>query len=294
MIDEFAELVSIDILKGLDRSRKRSVFFWLLHQRFGQLGADFDANLAEAAITNCRIKVVMGGLPARTARYLAEELFIAELDPKKIKFAIFQTKFWPMYRRDKVYSKSESHAISSGVLESLGHGSMITDGSSTHLGAGGDWFGMGAPAGTNVLATTGSSDVSVRGSSTSSAHGVTESEADIPTIVPVPFRELSSVQTYSIDEQLWAFAAALKEQFTRHAFLKIHDQKTQPMLVPFVKRLYTSQENREWYLNKLYDRQNALSIEEADQRIAEAEQRLAEKAEAAMAGADAEDDDVFG
>ena len=292
VIDEFQELVSIDILKGLDRSRKRSVFFWLLHQRFGQLGADFDANLADAAITNCKIKVVMGGLPVKTARLLAEELFIAELDPKKIKFAIFQTKFWPMYRRDKVYTKSESHAVASGVMESLGHGSMITDGSS-YFSAGSDWFGMEAPAGTNVLASTGSSDISVRGSSTSNAHGVTEGEADIPTIVPVPFRELSSLQTVSLDEQLWEFTAALKEQFTRHAFVKIHDQKTQPMLVPFVKRFYSKPGNREWYIKKLYDRQNALTVDEVDRVIAETEERLAEKAQPGIASAAAEDDDVF-
>ena len=219
VIDEWAELVSLDVLKGLDRTRKRSVFFWLLHQRFGQLGADFDANLAEAAITNCKIKVVMGGMPVKTCRFLAEELFIAELDPEKIKLAIWVVKFWPKYGRDKVYTKTESEAVTSGVLKSLGHGSMITDGSS-YFSPGSDWFGMGAPAGTNVTAASGYSDISVEGRQTSSAHAVTEGEADIPTIVPIPFRELSSVQTYSIDEQIWLFAAALKEQFPRHAFLK--------------------------------------------------------------------------
>ena len=295
VIDEFQELVSIDILKSLDRSRKRSVFFWLLHQRFGQLGADFDANLADAAITNCRIKVVMGGLPVKTARRLAEELFIAELDPKKIKFAVFQTKFWPVYRRDKVYSRSESNAVVSGVMESIGHGSLITDGSS-YFNPGNDWFGMGVPAGTNVLATTGSSNISVRGGSNSNAHGVTESEADIPTIFPVPFRELSSLQTYSIDEQLWELTAALKEQYTRHAFVKIHDQKTQPMLAPFVKRLYTPPKNREWYVNRLFEKQEALTVEEADRLIEEADERLrvaAEQGDGCESGVDDESEEEF-
>ena len=289
-IDEFQTMVSLDILKGLDRSRKRSVFWTLCHQRFGQIG-DFDADIADAVLANCRVKVVFGGLPTDTARKIAEEIFIGDLDPTKVKFALWQTKFWPLYGRDKVYSRTTSHAVASGVMESLGHGSMLSGGSGAYFQPGNDWFGIQQPSGTTALATTGSSDIAIKGKQQSESHGVAESEADIPTIFPMPFRELSSIQTYTIDEQLWELTAALKEQYPRHAFIKIHSEKTQPMLTPFVKRYYSKPGNREWYVDQLYDKQNALTIQQADEIIAGTEDTLAQKA--TSAGDDGIDDDPF-
>ncbi len=57
--------------------------------------------------------------------------------------------------------------------------------------------------------------------------------ADVPIFIPVPFQELSYVQYFSLEEQLHEMAAALKEQFPRHCFIKI--QGTQPLLVPMVE-----------------------------------------------------------
>ncbi|MDP2896367.1 MAG: type IV secretion system DNA-binding domain-containing protein, partial [bacterium] len=103
-LDEFQNFVSLDIANMLDQVRKFGLFTVLSHQRFGQL----DENLVDAILTNCRIKTVFGGLPPSSARLMAEDLFIGKLDPKKIKVAIYQTKFWPQYRRDKVYTKGSS------------------------------------------------------------------------------------------------------------------------------------------------------------------------------------------
>ena len=87
----------------------------------------------------------------------------------------------------------------------------------------------------------------------------TESEADIPIFVPVPFQELSSIQHYTPEEQLLEFTAALKEQFPRHCFIKIHQKDTQPMLVPFVKRFYTAAKNLAWYEERLLKAARALA-----------------------------------
>src|SRR5438132_6521321 len=99
-LDEFQNFVSIDIADMLDQVRKFGLFTILAHQRFGHL----DENITDAVLTNCRIKAVFGGLPTQSARLMAEELFIGDLDAKKIKAAIYQTKFWPKYSRDKVYT----------------------------------------------------------------------------------------------------------------------------------------------------------------------------------------------
>src|SRR5436309_7662873 len=111
---EFQNFISLDIADMLDQVRKFVLFMVLPHQRFGQL----DENLVDAVLTNCGIKAVFGGLSVHNARQMAEELFIGELDPKRIKVAIYQTKFWPKYARDKVYSKGISHTSTSANTHS--------------------------------------------------------------------------------------------------------------------------------------------------------------------------------
>ena len=89
----------------------------------------------------------------------------------------------------------------------------------------------------------------------------------MPIMIPVPFQELSSVQYFSTEEQLTQLTAALKEQFTRHCFIKIHEQKTQPMLVPKVQSFFTPKENIQWYEQRLHDRSNAKPAAEVDAAI---------------------------
>ena len=71
---------------------------------------------------------------------MAQELFIRELDPKKIKAAIYQTKFWPEYRRDKVYTKGSGHTSTSGGMESSAYGSSSSTSTGEFFGPD-QWFG---------------------------------------------------------------------------------------------------------------------------------------------------------
>lgn len=270
-LDEFQNFVSLDIADMLDQVRKFGLFMVLAHQRFGQL----DENIVDAALTNCGIKAVFGGLSVPNARRMAEELFIAKLDPKRIKVAIYQTKFWPQYARDKVYSRGRSHTATSASTHSSAMGSFNSMASGMFFQPG-DWFGssLGQMTGTNQSSSFGSSGISGDSYSSADAFGETESEADIPILLPVPFQELSSVQYYTPEEQLIELTAALKEQFPRHCFIKIGSQPTQPLLVPFVKELYTSRTNRQWYENRQAIKQQALSGQEVDEMIAAQEQKL--------------------
>src|SRR5262249_21142479 len=90
--------------------------------------------------------------------------------------------------------------------------------------------------------------------------------------------ELSTIQYYTPEEQLIELTAALKEQFPRHCFIKIGTQKTQPLLVPFVKEFYTSRTNRQWYDNKQAVKQQALSGDKVDEIIDAQEQDLLNRA----------------
>jgi hypothetical protein len=262
-IDEFQSFVSLDIADMLDHVRKFGLFTILAHQRFGHL----DENMTDAVLTNCRIKAVFGGLPSSSARLMAEELFLGELDPRKIKVAIYQTKFWPKYSRDKVYTKSGSQSTTSGWSETSIHGTSSGNGSSEWFQPG-DWFGDPVPTGrSSKSSVSGESQSWGEGISGSETHGESESVADIPILLPVPFQELSSVQYYSADEQLLELTAALKEQFQRHCFIKVQGEKTQAMLVPLVQPFYTPFANQAWYSDKLLTTHGALSAEVADALI---------------------------
>ena len=272
-LDEFQNFVSLDISNMLDEVRKFGLFLTLAHQRFGQLEED----ITDAVLTNCRIKAVFGGLPAQSARMMAEELFIGELDSKKIKVAIYQTKFWPEYRRDKVYTKGTSFSSTTGTSHNSGSGSSGASGLSTAYFQPNDWFATFQPDSLTRNTSSGHSSTVSDGYSDSEAHGESESVADIPILMPVPFEELSSVQYYTTEEQLIELTAALKEQFPRHCCIKIHGHKTQPLLVPFVQEIRSfrdSPENREWYCGWQMARQHALPAYEIDRLINERQSAL--------------------
>ncbi len=259
-IDEFQNFVTLDIDDMLDQVRKFGLFLVLAHQRFGQL----DENITDAVLTNCQIKAVFGGLPAPDARRMAEELFIGKLDAKKIKAALYQTKFWPEYRRDKVYSKTSAHAAASGSTDSAVKASFSGIASSSAYFQPEQWFPQTSGMTLSDSSSSGSSSMSGSSSSNSESWGDSEGEADIPIFFPVPFEELSSVQYYSLDEQLNEATVSLKQQFPRHCFIKLPDKETQPLLVPFVKSFYTPEENIQWYVDREHKKQNALSADKID------------------------------
>jgi hypothetical protein len=273
-MDEFQNFVSLDIADMLDQVRKFGLFAVLSHQRFGQL----DENITDAVLTNCRIKAVFGGLTAGSARLMAEELFINKLDPKKIKVAIYQTKFWPKEETRQVRTRGTSHTSSSGWSETSASGTSF--GSTTGEFFGPDqWFGSGSMGGKSTSDSSGSSSMSSSGSSSSDSNGESESVADIPVFVPVPFQELSTVQYYSLEEQLTELTAALKEQYARHCFIKIPGEDTEPMLVPKVEQFYTAEKNIRRYEDKLLAKNNALPAAEVDNLIAAQETALLKAAQ---------------
>jgi hypothetical protein len=283
-LDEFQNFVSPAIAGMLDQIRKFGIFLTLAHQRFGQL----DEDITDAVLTNCKIKAVFGGLRAESARMMAEELFIGKLDVMKVKAAIYQTKFWPKYSRDKVYTHGTAHGTSSSRSSTTGGG----DTTSTSLSAGSsqaffydDWFSMPQLSGTRTE-TNNASSASMSGHSSSWAESSSDSDsysesdavADVPIFIPVPFQELSSVQYFSLEEQLHQMTAALKEQFPRHCFIKIQGQDTQPLLVPMIEQPYTSEENLLWYRSWQLEQHSALPAAQVDQLLIQQETKFLEAA----------------
>jgi TraM recognition site of TraD and TraG/Helicase HerA, central domain len=277
-LDEFQNFVSLDICRMLAEVRKRGLFLVLAHQYFEQLDEDVTA----AALNNCGIKAVFGGLSVTNARLMAEELFIGKLDAQKIKVCIYQTKFWPEYRRDKVYGKGSSTGSSHGTMQNTGAASFSGLASGQNFYTPDSWFSSTIqPSGSSAVTTSGSTSANSSGYSDSESYATSESEADIPIFFPVPFQELSSIQFHSMDEQLTELTAALKVQFQRHCFIQIRQQETQPMLVPFVEPVTTfiyNRENLDWYIQRQHNRQQALPATEIDRLLEEQETALLHEA----------------
>jgi hypothetical protein len=279
-LDEFQNFVSIDLCNMLDEVRKFGLFLTLSHQRFGQLGEDIE----DAVLTNCRIKTVFGGLRTEDARRMAEELFIGKLDPMKIKAAIYQTKHWYKYVREKVYSKSysrsESDSRGSGTGSGTSSGVMTaTMSGQTTLPPSDDfftglmWLDDPVVSSLSESSTSGYSDSesSSRFESESHSTGYAESEgeADIPVFVPVPYQELSSLQYYTPEEQIIELTQALKLNQQRHCFIQLPNQETQPLLIPFVKGFYVADETISGYTQRKAELSGAITPKEADKKISQ-------------------------
>ena len=267
-MDEFQNFVGMDIASMLDQVRKYRLFTVLAHQRFGQL----DDDLRDAVLTNCGIKAVFGGLEFNTARMMAQEMFVGQLDPMRIKVAIYQTKFWPEYGRDKVYTRSRSSG------RSIGRGENSTSGDSSASAHGQffqpcDWFANPLSS-TSITAVSGTSAASGSHWNETDFDGAADGVADVPILIPVPFKELSSLQYFTPEEQLLEMTGALKRQFERHCFIKIQYQDTQPLRVPFIKTGTTPSEARMRYIQKKLLAEGARTKADVDEAIAKEDAAL--------------------
>lgn len=284
-LDEFQNFVSLDLCNMLDEARKFGLFLTASHQRFGQL----DEDIEDAILTNCKIKTVFGGLRVEDAKRMAEELFINKLDPKKIKIAIYQTKHWYKYTRDKVYTKSRSRSETTSYSDGVGDSSGTASGTTNLIGqtfvpptddffATPTWFDSPEVISTTESTSTSysESESSSRFSSQTNSSGWTESEgvADIPVLLPMPYKELSSVQYYTIEEQLLELTQALKLAQQRHCFIQLPNQETQPLLIRYIEDFYLSDKTKKAYAGRKALEAMAISPEEADRQISQAGEDL--------------------
>lgn len=211
IIDEFQRFLTPDVPEMLDEAAKYGIHLFLFHQHLSQL-KKLDEQAYGAVMTNARIKAVFGGLSREDARTMAEEMFPGQVDLKRTKFVIEQTKFWPVYARDTVYTRGSSQGMgttsSSGRTDSLAWNPDL-----------GTW-----------VPSTGES--SLQGNS--EAGQEQEGEANIPIVLHKPFKEVSSITSYSLDEMLWELSDRLMEQYQRHYMIRIPGRPTRAAVTPFV------------------------------------------------------------
>src|SRR5258705_12010826 len=88
-LDEFQEYITDDVASMLDGVRKGGLHIVLAHQHLGHLAGD--EHLLHSIMANARLRAVLGGLPVPSAEFMANDMFLPELNTRQIKTAYYHT-----------------------------------------------------------------------------------------------------------------------------------------------------------------------------------------------------------
>lgn len=275
LIDEVERFVTPDLKDILDRGAGMGLHLGLFHQHLSQLRAR-DELLYDSVMGNAKTKLVFGGLSFENALLLAKEIFANQIRYDEAKLMIEQTKFWPRYDRDTVYTEAE------GEGETDQTGSVTGFGSGT--GTGMSWddssSGLFSPMPDQMRYAEHESRSSQTSDVSSHARSRTRSSgrADVPIYRPEPFKEVSSITPYSLEEQLTRLAHALMEQYQRHFFFKRRYQPTIPVMAPLIEEFRLTPRREQEYTLERFIKPYALPVGEIDQMLQERLERLRQKA----------------
>ena len=255
IMDEAESLITPDVARMCDQSAKWGVNIFAAIQRLGQLRARGDF-LADALLTNCAVWIVLGGLEAESARYVAENLFAGHVDLAEWKrgserpTAVGQTKVI-LKNRTRSHQHSESHAVSETDMRSTARATAAVRAAMFSSGAtfgSGDNTSFVAMPPDQILAsapiisrTTGRSNSSAgstaRGTSSAestaiqsaraharsearaTADGISVGEGESEALATI-YEDLPT-QQYSLEDQLHRLTAELITLPRREAFVRV-------------------------------------------------------------------------
>jgi hypothetical protein len=242
-LDEFGQFVSDDIARALQELRKFRVTLILAHQELEQL-RDESRKVYSAVISEPQARVSFR-ISREDAEILAKEMFTGQIRGDKEKRRIEQTKFRPVESTRVIDTDSDSFAaIESETVQGLS------------------------------LNTT---------SGTGYTYGGGHTRTVTPFYEQHPFREVSSIEDYSIEEIVEKYIAWIKAQPDRHAQVKIGQNPPIPVETPYVGPVPVREKDVQALKEKVYS-QYALPAGEADMMIEERRTKFLEEAKALELG----------
>lgn len=250
-IDEFQLFLTPDIGAMLDQSAKFGLHLMLFHQHLAQL-QDLDKSAYASLMTNARIKFVFGGLMRKDARTFAEEIFAGQIDFNRLKFVIEQTKFRPVYDRDKVYMRSSGG----------GTGDTSAHMTGTSFSPGASWNEQGFNAADS--------------SSNLNFSNWNDGEADVPIYRPEEFKEVSSKTAYPLEEQLFELTDKIMRQNQRAYMLALPRKDTVVAIAPFVEKFDVKEHRVAAYVEQQL--KEFKTLEEVDQILEASHRNLLKQA----------------
>jgi len=271
-LDEFGQFVSEDIARALQELRKFKVFLVLAHQELEQLRQE-SPKVYSAVMSEPQVRISFR-ISREDAEIMAKEMFTGKIRGDREKRRIEQTKFWP---------KETTRAVET-EMESWTEGRFTSE---TELGTESEGEGeVRVPVPLflepdRVTYTETSVRSTAKGLSfgRSSASGGGSSFSTVPWYEYEPFKEVTSIEDYSIEEIVEKYIAWIKTQPDRHAQLKIGQRPPIPIVTPFVKPLRVREKDIRTLKERVYQRY-ALPAEEVDRQIEERRKKFLEQAKA--------------
>jgi hypothetical protein len=275
-LDEFQNFVSHDVASLLAEGRKFGLHAVLAHQTLAQVREESE-KLYSGIMGLTRSKAVFGGLGRADAQEMVDHIFAGQVDVNEVKRVLYSTQFWPVYQRDKVFTKmhADTAARGSGAAESA-----IAAAGATSVPVGTDSFFFGQEFEVrSQFDNTGT----VRATSEMEMEGSTDAEsvADIPILMPERHEVVSDEKLFTLEEQLRKLGDQLMLQFTRHCFFKPMAAPCHPLLVPKVTTYELPEKSVAAYMDQLFERTRARTPAEVDAIFLERRRQIE-----AAAGAD--------
>jgi hypothetical protein len=253
-VDECSQFFNSDIEQIITGMRKFGLWLTLAHQNLGQLRKD-GGEAVFSAVSQIPNKVIFGGLPTEDVRYLAETIYLGEIDYYKAK------REQPVVT-DYILATLRSQAKAQGFSTSSGRAS--TRGSSAGMG-----FLVTEDVDGHLMAQV-SSDVSSEsdseGYSTNEGTFYSETFGESQTWRPVLASRVA--EFVSIEEQIHEHMATLNGQPTRHAIVKLFTEPPQEIITPHIEDALITDSYVENLKQKQYELSGfALPREEAEKQV---------------------------
>lgn len=290
-LDEFQEYITEDIAAMLDQVRKGGLHMVLAHQHLGHLVEN--QRLLQSILTNARIRAVFGGLSFSDASLLANEMFLPDLNTRQIKKAYYHTfhLFEEQTRIIKSHSRGHGQSASTSIGTGRGTGTGIGSGLSVLAGGGSTstpgglgqtvgWFGETqsqsefAASSQTVFSSQSTSDFSSESESQGESYFESAGESEVPVWVPIPVKELTTESEWTREEKVSKVVEMLKYQQERHCFIKLDNEPTQPLLIPFVRQYSQSEKSLLEYEKAVFQAQGALHGPDVDVLLDQNEKRF--------------------
>jgi hypothetical protein len=249
--DEFQNFVTPTMAKNLDQARGFGLHLTLANQFPRQIlhaGAHGE-QVYDSIMVNARSKIVFETRGEENLRPLALDLFMGTMSPDKIKHDLYSTKVMGYSEETR---EVRSRGRSSGTSQGNHSGSAGGAGSGGTLGFIGD-EAVGDPNSASISHSefAAKSEAYAEGSSDSES----ESVAEVPFMVPLFGKELSSRQFESIEDQIFRSMAVLHDQKQRHSVARIVGASTPVILrTPTISKLPGSEQRTRDYLTGRYMR----------------------------------------
>jgi hypothetical protein len=238
-IDEFATFVTRDVARAIEECRKFKLSMILAHQYLGQLKTE-DPYLYYSVMTNCKNKIVFGGLCYEDTELMAKELVTGFTDLKAIKHQTERTYFKPVEEFIEVVARTTGKTAGTTHTQNTDRTTATSSGSGEAQSSSrsrnrrfnyklwdvlpGDYnLGSGTNWGQTSTTSNGTSEARREGSS----NGTSESHSESETVTVQPHtrheeqKEIASTEFWSKDDLVYMAVGQIKNQKTGQATIKI-------------------------------------------------------------------------